>query len=80
MSLHPCLLLGHIGNDVELKQTKTTGMAVVNFRLAHLSDIRVGSSMNRERRFHMAKLTNAAKPGGRAYRRRNRSAPGLGEK
>jgi single-stranded DNA-binding protein len=61
MSLHPCLLLGHIGNDVELKQTKTTGMAVVNFRLAHLSDIRVGSSMNRERRFHMAKLTNAAK-------------------
>lgn len=34
MSLHTCLLTGYIGNDVELKQTETTGMSVVNFRLA----------------------------------------------
>lgn len=34
MSLPTCLLIGHIGNDVELKQTETTGMSIVNFRLA----------------------------------------------
>ena len=31
-------------------------------RIAHLSDIHVGGSMNRERLLHMARLTNKAKP------------------
>ena len=36
--------------------------ALDGLRLAHLSDIHVGGSMNRERLFHMARLTNDAKP------------------
>ena len=36
--------------------------ALDGLRLAHLSDIHVGGSMNRERLLHMARLTNDAKP------------------
>jgi predicted MPP superfamily phosphohydrolase len=36
--------------------------ALDGLRLAHLSDIHVGGAMNRERLFHMARLTNDAKP------------------
>ncbi len=36
--------------------------ALDGLRLAHLSDIHVGGSMNRERLLHMARLTNNAKP------------------
>jgi predicted MPP superfamily phosphohydrolase len=36
--------------------------ALDGLRLAHLSDIHVGGSMNRERLLHMARLTNGAKP------------------
>ena len=32
MSLNKCILIGHIGNDFELKQTETTGMSVVKVR------------------------------------------------
>jgi predicted MPP superfamily phosphohydrolase len=36
--------------------------ALDGLRLAHLSDIHVGGSMNRERLLHIARLTNNAKP------------------
>src|SRR5262245_56931995 len=36
--------------------------ALDGLRLAHLSDIHVGGSMNRERLLHMARLTNNAQP------------------